>query len=538
MAKPEFDPNQPFQAAPADPGAKPAFDPSQPFTAHDKEPSIDEPMPGEGFGSYLKRTYLPSLMQVPKAALGAATHVAENIPVLGPLATRAGESAVGYLAGDDAQQKVHAGNEAESNQFMQDHPGQAVAASLGGAAMLPMPFAGAKGALGVGGRIVGNAALAGADQAAQGKDPIKGAEIGGGMTAGAEALLGSAGAAAGRLSNIAEQRAVKAATGQNSRVIKDALASGKISLEDNGHLSSTMGRDLLTSDEAGPAVVGRLDKVEDIAPKAAAKAQFYGEKIGDVGKQIDAVVPKAVNGDAIADKIEAYAKQLPDAPSQSAVRNRLLDEANYYRSQGFMSFSDAQTHKGLYKFKPTDQTTQVLGQDATNFIKGAVSDEMDTTAADIAKSPSAQDNPAVGHLLDQYQYYKDKYGSFKTIADASQQRVGKNLANSFGSPTDKGVGMAALAGLTAHGTNPIVSVPTAIGAAAVSKFARERGSAFSANIANDLSKLLSENPSALGQYRQVLQDAANKGSANLGLTHFLLMKSDPQYQQLMQGVQP
>lgn len=504
------------------------------------EPDLNHPMPGEGFGDYMKRTYLPSLMQVPKAVVNTALHVGENVPVLGPLAVKASEAGVGYIEGDKAQQMAHEANQADAKQFTSEHPVESAASSLAGAAMLPAPFAGAKGLVGVGGRVLANTGLAAADQAAQGKDPIAAAELAGPMSLAGEALLGSAGAAAGRLSNIAEQRAVKAAAGNNGKLIKDSLKTGRIAMEDNGQLSSSMGRDMLTADEAGPAVVGRLDKAEDLAPKLRAKQQFYGDKIGEVGKQIDQVFPKSVSGDRIADKIEQYANSIPDTPSMSAVKNRLMDEAQYYKGQGYMSFNDAQTHKGLYQFKPMDASTQVLGQDATNFIKSAVSDEMDNAANIISESAASKENPMVEHLVDQYQNYKQKYGTYKTMGDAAEQRLGKDLSNRFAAPSDMGTGLAAGVGMMAGHSNPILAGAAALGAGAVNKFSRERGSAFSANIANDLSKMLSENPSALGQYRQVLQDAAQKGNANLGLTHYLLMKNDPQYQALMdqqQGAQ-
>lgn len=528
--KPAFDPNKPFQAGPAV-SAKPKFDPSKAF-----EPSIDEPMPGESYKDYMQRTYLPSVLQKGKDIYNVATHVGENIPILGPLATKAAEGTVGYLMGDDAQQKVHEGNQAASKEFKEQHPVADLAASGVGAAMLPAPFAAAKGLAGVGARVGTGAAESAADAAARGQNPIKAAEDAGVIGTGLELALGSAGKVGKALKNSAESGALKAATGGASLgYLKDAAKSGRVALEENGQLSSKAGRALLEADEAGPAIVGPLTKTSEIAPKVAHKAQFYGEKIGEVGAAIDKVYPKAVSGEEIAKNIESYAESLPKLSDYDNIRENLAKSAEEYRAKGFIGFKEAQEYKNAYKFSHVDHP---IFSDAQTAKKLAVGKAMDDTAETIAQSAAAKDNPSVEHLIDQYKYYKDKYGTYTPIADASMARVLKDQNNRIAQPSDMATGLTVTGGLLAKGVNPITAAASGVGAGAVHKFGRDYGRAFSANAADALSKMLQENPSALGKYRQVLEEAAKKGNANLALTHYLLSKQDPEYQQtITQGVQ-
>jgi hypothetical protein len=320
------------------------------------------------------------------------------------------------------------------------------------------------------------------------------------------------------LRKIANERALKAAVGQNKKVYKDLAKTGQL---------QKTGADLLED-----GTIGWFSKAEDILPKAKAAKESYGSAIGEIGKEIDKLAPKAVDGSAIAVKLEATLADIPATPKNESVRNALQKEIDYYKSKGLMSFSEAQKLKGTYTFKPTDSTTQTLGQDVTNSARRAVSSEMDNAAAKIAQDPLIQ--PKTKEQIELYKKLKSKYGSMSTAVKAGQDRELSNLSNRFASPSDYAAGLGGgMAGVMAAGANPAAAV-TGLAAAGANKFARERGSAFAARTADKLAKIMAADPAGLNRFRGALENAARRGPQALMLTHTLLSE-DPEYQQLLES---
>jgi hypothetical protein len=348
-------------------------------------------------------------------------------------------------------------------------PGVGIAGNLGKASLVT------KGAL----TGAGIGALSGLGQSEAEKpldmalDVRNSALLGGGLGAAGGLVAKGASSLAKKLPEIAEQRAFKAATGQNKKAFKDAFKTDSL---------ETKGRDLLTKDEAGSPVVGWFSRSEDIAEKAGKKSDFFGKQIGKIGEQIDQVSPNAIDGKKVANQILEYTSNIADTPKNESIIKNLLKEAEFYQNKGNFSFSDAQKFKGSYKFKPTDTTTQVLGQDATNAVRGIVSKEMETTAEGLA---SQNPNTKLADLLGKYKEVKQKYGSFETAQKAAEERSLANLSNRFVSPSDYGIGAAAgLGTAAATGGAAIPSMLLAGGGALANKLARERGSAFAARSAN------------------------------------------------------
>lgn len=339
-----------------------------------------------------------------------------------------------------------------------------------------------------------------------------------------------------KLSQVAEQRAFKAATGQKLKALRDAVKTGKVDVGENGDMTSTMGRHLLEADEAGAPVVGPLSTAPQIASAANQKAGHFGAKIGEVANQIDEAMPGSVSGENIAKKIEDYMTEIPQNPANNAVRNKLQQEADFYKAQGNISFADAQKLKNSYNFKPTDSTTQVLGQDATNAIRRSVGQEMDETADLMSKASASNASPKaqrLSDLLDKYQQYKQKYGSYASAAKAAEDQSLRQLSNRYVSPSDYGMGStgAILGSVTGH--DPIMSGAMGLGAMGANKVLRERGSSLAASGANSLAEALQGNPQAFGPYAAPLLQSLQKGNSNLALTHYLLMRNDPRYRQLI-----
>jgi hypothetical protein len=368
-----------------------------------------------------------------------------------------------------------------------ENPGAYLAGELGGSlGTAVIPGVGILGNLGKAGLVTkgaitgaGVGALSGIGQSTAenpldiAKDAKNAAILGGGLGAAGGLAAKGVSKLASKLPEIAEQRAFKAATGQNKKAFKEAFKTDSL---------ETKGRDLLTTDEAGGPVVGWFSRSEDIAENASKKSDFFGKKIGEIGEQIDKTAENAIEGRKIADEILKYASNIPDTPKNTSVIKNLLKEAQFYENKGNFSFSDAQKFKGTYKFKPTDTTTQVLGQDATNAVRGIVSKEMENTAEALAKE---NPNTKLADLLGKYKEVKQKYGSFETAQKAAEERTLGNLSNRFVSPSDYGIGAAAgLGTAVATGGAAVPSMILAGGGALANKLARERGSAFAARSAD------------------------------------------------------
>lgn len=405
-------------------------------------------------------------------------------------------------------------------------------------------------------------------------DARQGALLGAGFGAGSKAL--GKFMTPSQMKQFAERRAVKAATGQNKKALEDLAKTGRL---------QKTGRSLLEKDEAGKPVVQFGNKVEDVAPKAKAKQEFYGDKIGTIGKQIDETVPDAVSGERVSKRILDYASEIPETPKNKSQIKRLLDEAQFYQNRGNIKFDEAQKLKGSYTFKPTDSTTQVLGQDATNAVRRFVSEEMENSVKELPEimKKQAQAEQAMGRsmargvsegtqeatsgggrlatgsaeaaageagesgipqyanleqaqdLAEDYTQAKSQYGAFRTTADHAEERAIGNLSNRWISPSDYWGGGFLGGGSLAAGSDPAGVVALATAGTAANKLFRERGSSMAAVSADKIGKVLEKTPDALGPFAPLLQKASQRGSHSLGATHYMLWQKQPEYRELFKG---
>lgn len=331
------------------------------------------------------------------------------------------------------------------------------------------------------------------------------------------------------LKNIAEDRAVKAVTGQNISALRKM---GKTTLNSAGDVDAAqagirkVGRDIL--DEPGVLRVG--SRAEGLAPKLAQARNQYGEKIGEVAKKIDEIAPGSINPQAISDDILNYAATIPEVGAGKNVQKRLLEEAENFANMKNVNFSDAQNFKNQFKFKPVDADALINSQDASNKVRQLISKRMEEAADDLAaKSPDT-----TKELLGQYKQLKSKYGSFKGASDAATDRVQKNLSNRFVAPSDYGLGSAAgVASAIATGGSVGTGAVVAALAGAANKVGRERGSAAVARTADNLSKMLQNNPQAMQQFGGIIKEAAERGPAALLSTQYILMQR-PDFRKLFE----
>ncbi len=469
------------------------------------------------------------------------SHVKDYIPIASPAINQGAASTAEYLVGkgdDKVKQDALARMSVEREKFEQQNPGSAAAAQVIGAGVVPTPFSATKGVIGAASRIGGNAGLAYADEALRDGRPKDAAKIAGGTTALVEGALAAA-KVPKALRSLAEARTVKAVTGNNSRAINELVSSGKLQLEDDGGLSSTLGRTLLSKDEAGPSVITPLAKSSDIAPAVEAKRKFYGEKIGALGQKIDEFHPQAVSGKEIAAKIRQRASEIPDLPSTQPLRDRLEKEALGYEAKGGFRFDEGQKYKDEYNW---NALTPEPEKNFANILKSSVGKEMEDAVGRTSKSAVDSGRTDLAKLLDEYKESKSKYGDYASASKYSKSDVAKELKNRFISPSDIAiggvVGLGSAVNDIAQGRDPTTSLATGLAASAGNKFMRQRGSALTAKTADTLAKVLQSNPQSFGKFREILEAASRKGNQNLALTHYLLMKN-PEYQKTIeQGSAP
>ncbi len=361
------------------------------------------------------------------------------------------------------------------------------------------------------------------------EDAAKGGAIGAGSQAAFGGLAGILGKLSpSNLSNLAEQRAVKAALGPNTAALRQAAG---ITMKGGNPAAveqkiSTMGRDLL--DEG---VISPLSKTQDIGPKLREAAQKYGAQIGDIGKQVDQAAPNAIDTKAIAKQIADYAETIPQTLNGKKIQDRLMAEAANFEEMPGLGFGQAQDFKNQFKYKPVDQDALISNQDVSNKLRQIIGKNMEDAAGKVQSSG----NESAKDLLAQYQQAKAKYGTFKPASDAAGNEATKELARRFVSPSDYAMGIGGLGTAVATGS-PHIAV-AGLAAAAANKFARERGSSTAAVIADSLSKTLDSSPEFAKEFGQVLTSALQRGPAALTATHAILMKN-PSYRQQFQGQSP
>lgn len=394
------------------------------------------------------------------------------------------------------------------------------------------------------GRVVGSAALAGVDQGTRNDDklfdPEKAADAAtlagmfgvGGEALGAAAQSKPAQAAAGYigdktkgladyLKKMANFRAVKAVTGQNKAFIKKAYKQDMI---------DKMGSDLLSDDEAGKKVLGWIDSSSSVAPKIEAKKEFFGKKLGNISDKVDEAMPNAVSSKEIAQDILDSGSKISPLKKNKGLIDTAQEEAANFDNMGDMSFKQSQAFKKDLKQGSGDYTREAskrnLDADMYNAVKKAQNNA-------VTRIGETTDDPALKSLLGDYTNTKGKYKSYTNLNDAAENRAISDMSNRFESPQDSAVG--AITALKSASMGPAALAKGVI-AGGANKLRRTYGSAFTANAANKVSKLLNEAPETFGKYAGMLQKAQSEGNQAFALTNYLLSQKDPEYNDFLKTV--
>lgn len=396
----------------------------------------------------------------------------------------------------------------------------------GGAASLPKAMAlGAAYGLGKAegspleqaGQAVTGAALGGVGEKALGAvSPYlqKGAQrIGEGIASRGEAL------------KTAAEPAAFAATGA---MLKDMRKAGKY---DQVH---KIGRDLLEE-----RVVTPFASRKEIAERAGEKAEQFGKEIGDTLNKLDDVVAemkakapldkrKAIYGNHFINRIKN--EVLPDIYNNPAIVDEVapaiekkLEAIGEKYKDKYLSFNEAEGLKrkfqDLIKYEQMNPSAKMEGlQSLAKSMKGTVEDYAEK-AANKAQKPE---------LLEQFQKAKSKYGSMAEAERIAKDRVAREEANRFISPSDYGVGLSGGLAAAARGADPSIIGLAALAGTIVNSIGRKYGNQMYAASLDATGNLLKSAPEKLGKYGPVFEKTLKeRGPQALNILVNTAMKRDP-----------
>ena len=335
MAKPAFDPSQPFEKAPV--AAKPAFDPSQPFEKGDAPAGQPAQAALESFGNTASFGNLAQLQAGVSQVLPNPT--AELDQNLANQGFKIQGPDTSYVAERDANIKRREGLEAENPKaalagkvagFAATVPalaGAGTAASFGGRALQAAKGGAIAGALTNPGDVEGEVANPLQEIGARGKQAAKGAATAA-LVQGAVEKVASPIASwiKGKLSGGAEKMAVKALNPTKSQVER-LKVSGK---------ENNLGRMLL--DEGAIPKVGSTNAILN---RVSEKKEQIGQKLGELLES--AGDAKVISGKTLADtlsKSDDFA-MLASTPGAEGLASKSEQILQTLRSKGEMSVREA-----------------------------------------------------------------------------------------------------------------------------------------------------------------------------------------------------
>lgn len=302
------------------------------------------------------------------------------------------------------------------------------------------------------------------------------------------------------LTQFARERAVKAATGQNKRAIKQMSKLGQI---------NQIGDDLLNgSEEIGVKAPLRFgSSVESIKNRAAEnKDKAWGAVEGAYSSIDKKTGGQSVDLMDVSQRLMEKAKAIEPVPKNLPVIEKLRAEATWLAQQeGRIPLKRAQDLKNQYVFKMADPHTHALGLDGNNIVRNAYAEGIENS---IKKHASAAD-------AKKWKLGMRNYGSNASAAGAADDRAVANISNRFISPSDYAVGIgSALAGAAKGGDNiqnSLFGLATSLG----HKLLRERGSSMAAVTAKNMSNAIKNNPGTLGAVQRGVSQLPEKPSTAL-----------------------
>lgn len=227
--------------------------------------------------------------------------------------------------------------------------------------------------------------------------------------------------------------------------------------------------------EGGALQAGMNGTSEAIAERIAKPLATVGARLGEIAETSGARVPVTTIADAVDQVLRPLSKKAGFEGIENSVRsygNSLLEklgvtEANQSVRVQDLLFQRQALDDLIYKeVKSLDPGGRVEAlREVRRSLEGAITDALDDASGKVA-----------GELRSEYQALKHDYQALRIGQKAAEDAVTRGAANRSFSLTDKIIGSAVGATGAAIG-GPIGGLVAGPGAAAVSKFVRERGDA-------------------------------------------------------------
>lgn len=238
---------------------------------------------------------------------------------------------------------------------------------------------------------------------------------------------------------------------------------------------------------AGSAIGGVLDKIDDAAGKPIIETNKIAEAINDM-----------------ADKLSAVERN-------KGVVRYLRNEAAKIAKNGNITLRKAQDLKNLFPYQFSATSNLSEKQIATNRINKLFSLAMDDAVEQVSKSAGKQ----------------FEYGAFSLAEEAARKLASRDQKNATIGLRDVILGGGVLGGGLAQ-ENYATAGPGALAIGLASSLLRKRGNSALAVTLNSIGNKLSSSPESLGRYTRVLSNAARSGQLPLAATHLMLLQ-DPGY---------
>lgn len=275
---------------------------------------------------------------------------------------------------------------------------------------------------------------------------------------------------------------------------------------------------------------------EAMEKAAEAHLNYYGGKIGQARKDVDAYDLAVVDTDNIASKIRQIGNRYGKNPEAANLKQRINELADFFEANKGMKMSDLEAEKKSFQWKFKEDDPDLASQ-----INKIIRDEERAT---ISRGSQMTAIPDMEANLNQFPQSQRRYA---TLSDA-EKKIGKEVAREHAnrnmSLTDYMTALGVV-GATAGTAAATTSVPAAalvgitlgIPAVMMHRFLRERGSSIASAAFREMANAL-DNQGASAAYMPLFKAAARKGPEAVVILHNTLKRKYPDYNEAtQQGVQ-
>lgn len=335
-----------------------------------------------------------------------------------------------------------------------------------------------------------------------------------------EALKRLTGSAGGFFGTAADDLSARALGAQKSIIKNEGVnkirAAGRQAL-DNDMLNTKLDTDdMIKLNEALLKEGGEsMGKVYQTIDESGIKSGFNPLDVAlDVEKESGDFYRTAINKD--------ITKQFEN--TIESILSRGADDIPLQKAQELKSELDKVANwKKPFVNDPTDK--EKMARDAVRIVKQRI-DESTDQASKALNIPS---------LLEDLKQGRSKFGAASTTEKLLSNKQSMEQGNKIFGLTDTIVGVGGgLGGL--YSGDESGGLTTAAAAIAAKKLGSKYGLKLAAQGVDKVSKMLKLAPEKLGKYAPALNNAAQRGNHSLAITHYILSKTQPDYQKSLEGI--